>query len=395
MNWFSSVLERDNKTMTVAVILLTIACHFSLFGASLGVVLLYVGVLIAWFKAKKISIPDVPVKWGFAAFFVSLLISGFFSTDSGDVLRLFFQKRLPLWSISIFIPFVFDTKEDAKELLKYFLIFGVITSAASITQYIVSNGEIERLTMFTHYMTAGGMLMTLSLLMIPVVITKGSPKSWKIFSGVGLLITLPALILTSTRSSWLGFILGVIIIGIMMRKEIIYLLLVGIVVFFFFAPQNMKERVESIWNLNHPNNIGRLHMWEGGIEIWKNNPILGVGDHDLKTEYAKYRKPAENEDGGHLHNIVIMWLATGGLLGLSAMLFLLYQIGYGLLKTYHSGNDWITSSISMGGFACFFGYLLNGMFEWNFGDTEIVTYMGLIYGYSWIVLKDNTKNEKR
>lgn len=390
MTWFSTVWQRDDRTISIAVILLTVACHFSLFGASLGVVLLYVGVLVSWFRAKKITIPDVPVKWGFAAFFALLLISGFFSSESGDVLRLFFQKRLPLWSISIFIPFVFRTKDDARELLKYFLIFGVLTSAASIIQFVSSQGEIERLTMFTHYMTAGGMLMTLSLMMIPVLLTKGTPVIWKVFSGIGLSITISALIMTSTRSSWLGFILGVIVIGIMMRKEIIYLLLIGIAVFFFFAPQHIKERVESIWDLNHPNNIGRLHMWEGGIEIWKDNPVLGVGDHDLKAEYAKYRKPAENEDGGHLHNIVIMWLATGGIVGFSAMVFLLYQIGSGLIKTYRSGNDWITRSVASGGFACLFGFLLNGMFEWNFGDTEIITYMGLIYGFSWIILADNS-----
>ena len=290
----------------------------------------------------------------------------------------------------------FKLKDDAKELLKYFLIFGTIASLSGIIHYIIYVLPLSgRLGFFVHPLTSGGMTMIISILLVSVLANKQSPKRWKIGSAIGLVSSLTALLATSSRSSWLGFILGVIIVSIFIRKEVIYFLIIGLFGFFILAPQSVHERIESIWNPNHHNNIGRLNMWETGIEIWKDYPVFGVGDRDLKEIYVQYKQVGDNEPGGHLHNTIIMWLVTTGIVGFLAVMFLIFRIILGLWKTYQSGTDWFTQVLSIGVFASFFGFLLNGMFEWNFGDSEIVTYVSILLGLCWIVLNSNLEAKNR
>jgi hypothetical protein len=138
-----------------------------------------------------------------------------------------------------------------------------------------------------------------------------------------------------------------------------------------------RGRLLSFFDPHLPQNFNRLAMWRGGIEIFKDHPLFGVGDIDLAKYYVKYKRPYDKEIHGHLHNNYFHFLATLGLFGLLALLFLFVMIIIIIIKIYKStkGKPFI-ASYSIGALASFVSILFAGLSELNFWDQEIGT---LIY----------------
>ena len=124
-------------------------------------------------------------------------------------------------------------------------------------------------------------------------------------------------------------------------------------------------------------NFTRLALWRGGLEIFKDYPLFGVGDIDLAKYYVKYKRPSDKEIHGHLHNNYFHFLATLGLFGLLALTYLFIMIIVTISRIYKStkGKPFI-ASYSLGALASFVSILFAGLSELNFWDQEIGT---LIY----------------
>ncbi|HAP35584.1 MAG TPA: hypothetical protein DCQ28_06420 [Bacteroidetes bacterium] len=122
-------------------------------------------------------------------------------------------------------------------------------------------------------------------------------------------------------------------------------------------------------------------MWETGLRMWSDKPILGFGDIDLYKTYLTYRTPTGDEPAGHLHNNYVHLLVTLGGAGLLIVLFLFFMVlktEYGIFSTHRS--DPLIRNISLGAISVFSGFLINGIFEWNFGDHEIMVFVWFTVG---------------
>lgn len=109
--------------------------------------------------------------------------------------------------------------------------------------------------------------------------------------------------------------------------------------------------------------------------------MLGFGDIDLYTTYLTYRTPTGDEPAGHLHNNYIHLLVTTGLAGLSIVMFLFYKIILAEFRVFQkAAADPFIRNIALGALAVFCGFLVNGMFEWNFGDHEIMVFVWFTVG---------------
>lgn len=138
-----------------------------------------------------------------------------------------------------------------------------------------------------------------------------------------------------------------------------------------------RGRLLSFFDPHLPQNFNRLAMWRGGIEIFKDHPLFGVGDIDLAKYYVKYKRPYDKEIHGHLHNNYFHFLATLGLFGFVSLIFLFVMIIIVISRIYKStkGKPFI-ASYSIGALASFVSILFAGLSELNFWDQEIAT---LIY----------------
>ncbi len=105
---------------------------------------------------------------------------------------------------------------------------------------------------------------------------------------------------------------------------------------------------------------GRVMMWQGGVQIWREHPWIGTGIGDGQNDLARLRKEGDLiiegvpiSGGHHFHNIYIEMLASTGLVGLVTMLLALFIVParlfwQGLRTPTNKRNSW-TRAASLAG----------------------------------------------
>ncbi|MCW8994256.1 MAG: O-antigen ligase family protein [Psychromonas sp.] len=138
-----------------------------------------------------------------------------------------------------------------------------------------------------------------------------------------------------------------------------------------------RGRLLSFFDPYLQQNFTRLALWRAGWKMFLDHPLFGVGDIDLAKYYVKYKRPYDKEIHGHLHNNYFHFLATLGLFGFLALIYLFFKIFKKLGGIYSAtkGKPFI-ASYSLGAIAAFASILVSGLSEQNFWDQEITT---LIY----------------
>ena len=145
--------------------------------------------------------------------------------------------------------------------------------------------------------------------------------------------------------------------------------------------ESKQSRLLGIFDPYHPSNANRIAFWIAGIKIFIDYPIFGVGDIDLQKLYRQYKRPFDKEIQGHLHNNFFHILATLGLFGLFAVLYLFYKVIVIDINIYKAIKDKpFVSSYALGTLAAFCGFIISGLTELNFWDHEITTLIWFTFG---------------
>ncbi len=215
----------------------------------------------------------------------------------------------------------------------------------------------------THVMTFSGVVMPLSLMLL--LKWWHERKWWQLVSGS--LATI-ALLLTFTRSVWLGWIAAALTIVILTRARLAFYALPFAILFLTFMPMSMFSRFVSMFDTKQESNFDRIRMVEAGVEMIRDYPVLGVGPANVKEIYSIYRKhDAPRARPPHLHNNIIQLWAERGILGLGAYLLLLALFIRECVKGWKGPNQmWAEIGI-----AVTISLAVAGLFEFNFGDTEV------------------------
>jgi putative inorganic carbon (HCO3(-)) transporter len=373
------------KLLTLWILLFVAGTTFSIAVTQTAYFLAF----LCWIGIILFQKKNKPERTSLDIYFLAYLAVGIVSTVfSGERQALVhFVKRLLLIPIVYLIAGTVSDKKLLKGLLVTLAGSMVILSILGIQKYLAGAGGLEgRLKLFHHYMTSGGILMIVSLVTFAFVFTR-VPVRIRITAVLcGSLMLLP-LIFTFTRSSWLGFACGIVCIVLLQNKKSILAVLAALMVFVFLAPASIKKRAWSAFDPYHPNNIERTYMWKAGIEMMKDHPITGVGDIDLGKLYVQYRSPMAKQLHGHMHNNFIMFGATLGIPGLLVMLALFLKIFLVEIRILRliPGDDWLLRGTVLGSLAAFIGFQVNGLFEWNFGDSEISMLLWLTVGLALAV----------
>ncbi|MDP2365381.1 MAG: O-antigen ligase family protein, partial [Ignavibacteria bacterium] len=157
--------------------------------------------------------------------------------------------------------------------------------------------------------------------------------------------------------------------------------------------ESKQSRLLAIFDPYHPANANRISFWRAGIKMFKDNPIFGVGDIDLGNLYRQYKRPFDKEIQGHLHNNFFHVLATLGLFGLLAVIYLFLKIILIDIKIFKAVKDKpFIASYALGSFAAFCGFLVSGLTELNFWDHEITTLIWFTLGLNIAFFKSIKPN---
>jgi len=247
------------------------------------------------------------------------------------------------------------------------LVFGVFSAGYGLFQYFaLAQGDLEhRITgPSAHVMTLSGLLLPASLLYL--ILWIHDRKNLWLFGGT--IIVSAALLLTLTRSAWLGWLVAVSVLLVLKWPRALVFAAPLLLFFVIFMPLPLFSRVVSSFDTRQSSNLDRIRMIQAGVEIIKDYPLLGVGPANVKEVYPLYRKhDAPRFRIPHLHNNVIQLWAERGILALAA--YVLLNVLF--LRECRHGWRGPESRFSEVGVAVAVALAMAGMFEFNFGDTEV------------------------
>ena len=318
-------------------------------------------------------IPPWPQLPKFYKYFLLYILFSFISTLF-SIDRLNSLKDNKEFFIFLLVP-IFLLVINSRKRLDYSL-FTVLASAvvSSLIGVIITLKEGATLDhrlkgLTSHWMTYSGLLMLVFIFFFVFLFYKKRKKQ-KVIISIFLLIIMASILLSLTRSMWVGIFVSLGIFIIYTKPKILYLALPTLLILILVLPASVKNRLVSTFDMNNATNRDRLYMVTAGINIFKDHPLTGVGPDNVKRIYDRY-KPAEAElSNPHLHNNFLQVLAERGILALLSLIAAFVIIIIQLIKKIKNSID-VEKSISLGVLFVFIGFFVAGMFEYNLGDSEI------------------------
>ena len=240
---------------------------------------------------------------------------------------------------------------------------------------------------FSIYMTLAGVLSLVALAALPRLLPPGAARRRL---GVPWLVMLWALIVTYTRGAWIGFAGGVLTVAATVRRGR-WVLVGGLLLLAasaLMAPYELRHRFLSMADPEEAGVRERIYMWKSGLAMWRERPILGVGPGGVKRDYVRYaREEAVKKRTGHVHNTPLQILVERGVLGLAAWLWLWIAFYADVIRRLRRlpPDATVERALVLGGIAAITGFLIGGLSEYNFGDSEVVMVAWVIMALPWAV----------
>ncbi len=236
----------------------------------------------------------------------------------------------------------------------------------------------ERITGFmSHWMTFGGEEMIV-LLMLAAFLLFAPPSKWKVPSGVACVLLAVSMLLGLTRGIWLGTAAGSVYLLWFWRPRLLLALPPLIAMLLVFAP--IRERVVSVFRPHGDldSNQFRVVVWRTGLKMIEAHPWFGLGPEEVKAELPRYipadiPRPLPSGWYGHLHNIYLHYAAERGIPVMLVLMWFLGKIGYDFARSLRGGPPPEVRWVLHGALAVLIAVLVEGFFELNLGDSEVLT----------------------
>jgi len=182
------------------------------------------------------------------------------------------------------------------------------------------------------------------------------------------------LVVSQTRSAWLGTVAGLAVALFLWAPRALLLIPAGVAFVLAFGPHQVLDRL----TVTDASSRDRYYMLQAGIDIISERPVFGVGPGQIQTVYPRYRWPeAPNNQASHLHDNAVQIAAERGLVGFGFWVWMVFAGMRDALRVERRGArgpGWV----SVGALAVWTAVLTAGLFEYNFGDSEILMVLLLV-----------------
>ena len=247
----------------------------------------------------------------------------------------------------------------------------------------------SRITGFmSHWMTFSGQEMLVALLLAGLLLFMPlRSRKALVAGGAALAVLLAGIVLGNTRGVWIATALGAFPLLWCYRRWLAIVAPLCFVALLAFGPSVVQQRFVSIFRPSGEldSNQHRVVTSATGVEMIRAHPWLGLGPEMVGPQVEDYapawiRRPFPEGYYGHLHNI---YLHYGAERGLPAVVFLMaafamlfwHQIR-ALREQRRQANFRARSlerAIHLSVIAALVAILVGGLFEYNLGDSEILT----------------------
>jgi O-antigen ligase len=242
---------------------------------------------------------------------------------------------------------------------------------------------------FSIYMTLAGVLMALLVAVLPRLVEAGARAPW---SWAAWLVAATALALTYVRGAWLGFVVGAAGSLLASRRRAVALLaLAAVIALIVVALPGVWSRARSIGSTTDATAADRLAMAEAGLRMARERPILGLGVGQVKRLYPEYAAPtALLRKSGHLHNTPLQILVERGAFGLLAwmLIYAEFLVRAVLIAVRLPREAAEPRALVLGSMFAVVAFLVAGLFEYNFGDSEVLMAVCSLMAVPFVIDRD-------
>jgi len=373
-----------SRAASLSFLLLVVALPWSIAPISIGIVLCGALTLATWWRPGGERWVRTPIDLPALGWFLALIVATAFSLDPAES-----APRIKKAFLLAAIPVAAFHARDPR--LTRAAVIALLVSAATATVYALirfagDGGAFPARVrgMAGHPLTYGGQATLLASLALALVF-RGPGRLWTAAAGAFLVLLLPALLGSYTRSAWIAtFVAGCVILA-RVKARLLPVAAACVLAALLLAPGGYRERALSVFQPKSIWNVERLLLWDAGLLMFRDHPVTGVGLQDLHPLLERYRSPEAHEEHGHLHNVVIHVAATMGVLGLAALVWL----WTGLYRTAGHGwraplpRDGVDSALRLAAVAALSAFLVAGLFEWNLGDEELLVFLCVLVGMGY------------
>jgi putative inorganic carbon (HCO3(-)) transporter len=376
----------------ISAISLALASVAVLFSIAISQILLGVA-LAAWLLSRpRLTLPSwwIPLALYMLWTTLSLLFSPPMARHLPQIRKMYVFAILPVG-----YAVLRDNVKIGEWTARVMVVVAALSSIAGIVQFIrkyfhwralnqdfYAHYQLDRITGFKHHwMTFSGQLMLVLILLAAWLLARRSLVGWAPAALIAI-----ALVLGFTRGAWLGCLAGAVYLlwHLPHRRLWLFGLPLLVVLGYFIAPEYVQHRVRSIVsNENDHSAAARRLMYRAGWAMIKAHPVFGIGPEGPQYEFDRYRPDAYMPIAwyGHLHSD---YLQTAASRGLPALVFLiwffalilrdLHRLAWGRLASGRlaSGNGEESAWLARGAAAASVAYYIEGIFEYNFGGSEVV-----------------------
>lgn len=270
-------------------------------------------------------------------------------------------------------------------------IFSLLTISASIGIYEYLGGKeihlLNRIDGFmSHWMTFSGQMM-LVVAVLPGFLLYLLMRDRFRFRGVTLLcvvatiVCATALILTETRNAWLGALAGILLFLFLISWRWMLVGLASAVILFLLLPVEFQERFYSGLDTTDTTTQVRIELLKTGGRLIAANPVFGVGPRQVPWAAFENRSDDRFPQWAyqHLHNNYVQIAAEMGIPALIFWLAIWGVVARDLFRMRRNNRkDSFSHTLATMGLCALAAFLVAGMFEYNFGDSEVAILLSFL-----------------
>jgi len=361
-----------------------------LFSIAVSQILLGASILALLASRRRLRFP--PIKLPLALFVAATVIA---VVLSGDPLKGLPQiRKFFVFGIVLVIFNTFRSVSQIRNLVLAWAAIATISAGLALTQFLrrlddaiqlhaviydyVLDGRITGFA--SHWMTYGGeqMIVLLSLLALLLFAPGGA---WKIFGWASAAIIWTAIVLGLTRSIFLVAVpAGALVLGWNYKRWLVYAAPAVALAMFLAAPPHVQDRVFSVFRPHGDvdSNSRRTIMARTGLRMIEAHPIFGIGPEQIQPQFLAYlpadvAQPLPKGWYGHLHNVYLQYAAERGLPALACMLWIIGKMARDFRESLKMSDRSGAHFIWLGALAVIAAVLAEGFFEYNLGDSEVLT----------------------
>lgn len=301
------------------------------------------------------------------------------------------------------IKYEFNSKKQIKIFLRCYIFISFILSCIGIVQHFTGFALTEKFTKTSAFGTGVRIASTLFnpnaygayliLIIFPVIMLciYEKNKNKKIVYTFLSILLLTNLLMTLSRNAFLGFGLGVLVLGLIYSIKLIFAL-GGFGILMVFIP-SVFQRVKDVPNLSQ--NESRIKLWKTAIMMIKEHPILGVGNGNFVTRYNEYvikykELKYQSYQNYPSHNSYLKVQSELGIMGIVSFLGIVAITLFRVKKLYSTTTDRFYKPFYMGVLASLVAFLFM-----NFSDNLFFVPKATTYFWFLLATVEALLNQKK